>query len=182
MLSVINAEIEAEEERKESIERRGLAVVSTSGTLVTALFALGALVAAQDRYHPPTAALIIILFALVFFVAAAVQGLSTNIVGRYQRIDVERLRKTAHSDLGTLTAVQVRRFTAETNADVLIGARYKNDDKATQLKLAIRLEVIAVLCLAGAVAVQILDQITPSLLRVAVWISYFSLILVRPIT
>jgi hypothetical protein len=169
VLSVINSEIEAEEARKESIERRGLAVVSTSGTLITALFALSSLITVQDKYRPPSAALILTLCALALFVAAAVQGLTTNMVSVYQRIGVEDLRKTTEEDLRTITEAEAQGSIAQTNVRVLDDARDKNGNKARQLKLAIWFEVSAVLSLAGAVAVQILYQLVPALQQTSVW-------------
>jgi hypothetical protein len=156
---LIESELGAEETRKTSIESRGNLVITTSGGLVTLLFALAALVSGQDRYVAPAPAVVFILAALVFFVAAAVLGLLTGAVRDYARIKIADLRQTVQTELDTITVADAQRRIADNNLTVLDDARTQTTSKARLLQKAVIAEVAAVGLLAVAVAVVLLDRL-----------------------
>lgn len=49
----VNEQLAAQDSRKTSIEQRGIAVITTSGTLVSLLFGLVAVLTAADDYQYP---------------------------------------------------------------------------------------------------------------------------------
>jgi hypothetical protein len=156
---LIESELDAEESRKTSVESRGNLVITTSGGLVTLLFALAALVTGQDKYVPPALAVVFLLAALVAFVAAAVLGLLTGAVRDYARVRIADLRQTVQTEFDTITAAEAQRRIAENNLTVLADARKQTTSKARLLQRAVIAEVAAVGFLAVAVAVVLIDQL-----------------------
>jgi hypothetical protein len=156
---LIESELDAEEARKTSVESRGNLVITTSGGLVTLLFALAALVSGQDKYVPPALAVVFILAALVFFVAAAVLGLLTGAVRDYARVKISDVRETVQTEFDTITIADAQRRIAENNLAVLEEARRQTTGKAGLLQLAVIAEVAAVGLLAVVVAIVLLDQL-----------------------
>ena len=76
----IKEQVEAQEARKLSLEQRGLAVITTSGVLVTLLFGLTALtVRRAATFDIPNTAAGLLVGALVFFVLAALLAIITNL-------------------------------------------------------------------------------------------------------
>jgi len=67
-----------ERDRKKSLEQRGLAVVTTSGALVSLLFAIGAVVTSAESFHVPGVARTLLAVGVGLFAAAAVAGIRTN--------------------------------------------------------------------------------------------------------
>ena len=88
----------AETAQKASIEQRGLAVITTSGVLVSLLVALSALLLGRDYefLHPGTKVLLIL--AVAAFVAAAGLGLATNAPRRYWGLSDEDLDRISAPD------------------------------------------------------------------------------------
>src|SRR5215207_5830795 len=76
----IDEQTAAQEARKTSLEQRGLAVITTSGALVTLLFGLTALSVRPDsRFVIPDVAAALLVVALAFFVLAALLAIVTNL-------------------------------------------------------------------------------------------------------
>ncbi len=74
--AVVEGELREESNRKASLEQRGLAVISTAGVLTALLFAiLTAVVGPAGSQTPNRAIRILLVAALLVFVAAAVAGL-----------------------------------------------------------------------------------------------------------
>lgn len=159
LASFIESELAAEESRKDSIEQRGSAVISTSGALVTVLFGLAAVVTGQDKYTPPDVALWAILLALVLFVMAAVLGLLTNAVRNYNRVKLDDVEKTVDTEWRTITVDDARAAISQSNLRVLRSARTQTNGKAQLLKAAVICQVAAVAVLALAVAAILIDAL-----------------------
>jgi len=149
----VEGELAAEEARKDSIESRGSSVISSSGALVTILFALAALVTGQDDYIPPDPSLWAILIALGLFVLAAVLGLLTGAVRNYDRVKLADVQNTVDSDWDTISDDSARKMIVESNLDVVRSARSQTNGKAQLLKAAVICQVAAVAALAFAVGV-----------------------------
>jgi len=137
--------------RKTSIEQRGLAVITTSGTLVTILFALVALLTKAADYHLPVKARGPVGVALIGFVVAGVLGLVTNVPLKYSNIDLSDPDKLFwdHWDSGQSDAQQ---RIIGTRLNILGQAQANNGRKGWALLTAMSFEVAAVIALSIAVS------------------------------
>jgi uncharacterized membrane protein YcjF (UPF0283 family) len=152
----IAAQVVAQEERKSSFEQRGLAVITTSGVLVSLLFGLTAVLTGAARYQLPEVSRIAILAALVFFVVAAIGGIVTNLPRSYRGVTAEALKKQIDERWEDSAAV-AQREVALTELKVIGRAKEQNSWKGRSLIIAIAAEILAVLCLAVAVSAVLLD-------------------------
>ncbi len=149
-------QLEIEDKRKTSFEQRGLAVVTTSGALVTLLFGLAALsTKAQQTFVLEAAAKPPLAAALGLFVVAALAALLTNLPLNYEWPDREKLLEALRADPPVAEQVALKKV-AITRLDVLKAARSKNEFKGKALIVAIAIEVVAVGAVAVAVAIVIL--------------------------
>lgn len=71
----VEQELKAERDRRVSIDARGQSVVTTSGSLVTLLAAVGAFVTSQDQYRLPRAVFLPLVVTLTLFAVAAFLGI-----------------------------------------------------------------------------------------------------------
>src|SRR5262249_12281036 len=92
-------QLDEERRRKTSLEQRGTAVITTSGTLVSLLFALAALITTRKQFHIPPSAQLILLLAVAFFVIAATGRLLANVPLRYANADHRDLARFLKGDL-----------------------------------------------------------------------------------
>jgi hypothetical protein len=142
--------ITREDERKASLESRGVAVVTTSGALATLQLALVAATKKAGTFSLPTSAHGWVSRALVFFTVAAVFALLTSLPGWYQRAtvdDMEGLLKTSWN----ATAAHAEKEIYENRIAVLRSLRFWNGCKGYALLVAVIAEFGAVLCIALAV-------------------------------
>ena len=144
--------LEAQEKRKASFEQRGIAVITTSGALVTLLFGLAALSTKRSAtFVLPDPAREWLTVALYLFVAAAVAALVTNFPIAYTAMTAAGLK-------GRLKESPIRRLddatkdVALTRVKELESAKRKNSFKGAMLMVAMALEVLAVACVARAIA------------------------------
>jgi uncharacterized membrane protein YcjF (UPF0283 family) len=152
----VAAQVAAQEERKSSFEQRGLAVITTSGVLVSLLFGLTAVLTGAAGYQLPEVSRIAILAALVFFVVAAMGGIVTNLPRSYRGVTAEALKKQIDERWDDSAAV-AQREVALTELKVFGRAKEQNSWKGRSLIIAIVAEILAVLCLAVAVSAILLD-------------------------
>lgn len=148
---LLKDEISAEDARKESLEQRGLAVITTSGVLVTLLFALSALsTKSEPTFDLSDFASVVLAIALALFVGAAVLALIVNQPMDYIAAnpnDIEPLLEATP----IASAEQARKDVALVRVIELRAARGCNGTKATWLVWAMALEVAAVVAVACAV-------------------------------
>ncbi len=147
----IKDELEVQDKRKSSFEQRGIAVITTSGTLVTLLFALAALSTKKaTTFVLPDSAKTWLSIALVLFFMSALGALVSNLPLVYQAVLArrirERLRETPLRD-----ADAAARDVAFTRLDVLESAKRQNGIKGWVLAAAMLCEALAVGCVAVAV-------------------------------
>jgi hypothetical protein len=148
----VTAQVVSQEERKRSFEQRGLAVITTSGVLVSLLFGLTAALTGVAGYHLPHASRGWILAALVCFVAAAVAAILTNVPLKYRGVTADALRKKI-DECWQDSAAEAQREVALTEVKVIRRAKERNRLKGWAFIFAIAAEIAAVFCLAVAVAV-----------------------------
>jgi hypothetical protein len=150
-------ELAVQNARKASFEQRGIAVVTTAGTLVTLLFGLAALstsVAKAEQLSGSTKTAL--AYALVLFVVSAILALLTNLPIGYQAVPADEIRDRLREKPGR-DADAARRDIALTQVKVLRDAKRKNSLKGWCLFGALVFEVVAV----GFVMVAIFEVIHP---------------------
>jgi hypothetical protein len=147
-------QLSAQKARQDSFERRGLAVVTSAGVLVTLLFGLASLSTTEKTLKLPGEAKELLIIALVAFVVAAVLALATNFPMPYEVPRAEALKQR-------LKARPVRdeeaalRDIAVTRANMLRRAKTMNAIKGWFLIAALAAEVTAV----GVVGAAIFEAI-----------------------
>jgi hypothetical protein len=146
-----------EQEKKQGLEQRGIAVITTSGVLASLLFGLGAVVTDDSQFSFPSASIVLLVAAVCFFVLAALAGLVTNAPLKYDR--VEGLADLVHDDQWNRAADEISRGIATGQVRILETARTRNGQKAVALLGAIAAEAIAVICVAFAIALALLDAL-----------------------
>jgi hypothetical protein len=140
----IKEQLDAQEVRKVSLEQRGLAVITTSGALVTLLFGLTALTVKREAtFDLPDTAAVFLAAALVFFVLAALSALITNLPRSYEGVTVEALR-SAVKDRWDDSEATASRKVALTRLTVLASAKKVNNQKGFALVGGMVSEIIAV--------------------------------------
>lgn len=136
--------------RKDSLEKRGLAVITTSGTLVTLLFGLVTLLTRSDEYVLPQSVHDLLGWALVAFVMAALLALLTNLPLNYANIDVAQSTAVFQGHWDDSQSDGRRRVVA-TRLKVLETAQSRNKLKGWLLLVGMLAEVAAVVLLSLAV-------------------------------
>ena len=139
----IKDQLEQELAKKGSIEQRGLFVITTAGTLVTALFGLVALTSGKKGFVPPTSASGNLRVALVLLVLAAIAAILTNAPLLYSEADPTDLQD-AVDNLWTDSSAEATRMTSATRIAFIRQAQRMNSIKAWLLITAVSLEVGAV--------------------------------------
>jgi hypothetical protein len=151
----VDAELQAQNARKASFEQRGIAVVTTSGVLVTLLFALAGLsTQAAATFVLPRSARGWLVAALVSFVMAAVCALATNAPLNYEAVTPDEIQGRLKETPIRPTA-RAERDVALTRVKALRDAKRKNGWKGRFLFAAIAFEVLAVSFVGVAVCIVI---------------------------
>ncbi|MFL5924558.1 MAG: hypothetical protein ACJ743_09985 [Gaiellaceae bacterium] len=150
----IEKELADQRASKTSMEQRCIAVVSTSGVLVTLLFGFAAIARKSSEFQVPDSARLWFYLALGSFVIAAVAGLVGNSPRKYRGAKsaaLEHLLREKWSDPPRVA----RRRVARTHVVIYHSYRRVNRFKAFVLTAAITSEVVAVLFLAVAIGLVI---------------------------
>lgn len=148
----IRDQLNDQEARKSSIEQRGVAVITTSGTLVSLLFGLAAVLTGVQHYQLPSGAESWLYAAMVAFVAGAIGGIATNLPLFYIGVRASELRG-AVKNRWTDSIEDAEQRVAATEVKVLARAKALNTIKGFVLLGAISAEVIAVIFLSLAIRV-----------------------------
>lgn len=145
-------EIAAQDARKASFEQRGLAVVTTSGTLVTLLLALAAFSTKEaDTFLLPTDARTWLSRALSLFLVSAAAALLSNLPLPYKAVEPDQIKGRMKNDEFASSADAATKDIALTRVKTLISAKRQNSRKGWVVFSALVLEILAVGCLAKAV-------------------------------
>jgi hypothetical protein len=157
--ALVRLELAAENARKASLEQRGLAVITSSGTLLTLIFAIGAAGGGTPLRVVGEVERVPLAIALFAFVAAAVLGIFINWTWYTRAFPV-----TGHWGLRTLvgpnlfdesSSLQLDRRLAEAHVEQLQTLRQSNNRKALFLQVALSLEVLAILGIAVVVGMRV---------------------------
>lgn len=146
----IEGEVKAERDRRASLDARGLAVVTTSGSLTTLLAAVGAFVSARGGFGLPTGTIFPLTVTLVAFSLAAVCGLLASHNRQYDVADRTTLALMVGEKWPT-SEVDARNVVADLNARTVDSLRRGNNKKATLLMAGLAFQLLALAALSVAV-------------------------------
>lgn len=155
---LIKDQLESERSRKESLEQRGITVITTSGVLVSLLFGLGAVVTSNKLFNVPDLARSLLVVAVVLFVLAALADLLLNSPREYEEAELAYLESLSSKEVWEASASLGGRRAAQMRLKVLGKARQVNRDKAKWLVGAVVFEVGAVGFVAGSVVVILVNH------------------------
>ena len=148
----IREELATQDARKASFEQRGVAVITTSGTLATLLLGLAALSTnASATFVLPQEARPWVTGALFGFFASAPAPLVVNVPLSYQAATIEEMRGRLRED-PPIDHPAATKDIAFTRLKALSSAKRMNSIKGWALAVAIGLEALAVGSLAMAVS------------------------------
>jgi hypothetical protein len=150
--ALVVEQLSEERVRKQSLEQRGLAVVTSSGTLVTLLFALAALVTPPENFALSNESKVYFGAAVAAFALAGVLGIFTNKPLQYAEPSVDWLRSLTTPPIWdqASTSIASRRAT-ESRINSIDSFRKKNVLKVRLLTAAITCELGGVALVAGGV-------------------------------
>jgi hypothetical protein len=150
---VIDELLQQERDRKASLEQRGLAVITSSGVLVTLLFGFSALTRTQQAAPLPVITRLLLIAAMVAFLIAALMSLGINRPVNYAPLGVKTDLQLMVSDMWRDSAADGQWLIAKFRVGEIDRWREANGAKARRLQRAIWAESLGVALLAGSVAV-----------------------------
>jgi hypothetical protein len=152
---LIKDQLTQERARKASIEARGIGIITTSGALVTLLFAVPALATTSAAtYTLPSGARVLLVISVFLFLIAALAGLMANMPTPYDEVHEDGLddmvKPTWWSDADKASA---DRAVAAARVGIIKSGREASSQKAWFVIVGIGVEVAAVTVLAAAAVV-----------------------------
>jgi len=148
----IESELKAERERRAALDSRGLALVTTSGSLTTLLAAIGAFVTGRAGFQLPSASIWPLLLTLITLAAAAGCGLLASHNRPYRVADRGTLSAMTGARWST-HEVDARNAVASINAETVLTLRRGNNDKAYLLVAGLTSQLVGLLALGVAVGI-----------------------------
>jgi hypothetical protein len=146
----IKEQLEAQDARRESIERRAMSVITTSGVLVSLLFGLAAVVTSAENFVLPRDARPWLGLSLLLFVVAAIMALLANFPLLYRYVKPDALRSVVKDKWSDDVKIAEQRSSA-TRLTVLDNAQILNSLKGYCLIIALVCEIAAIAVLAWGV-------------------------------
>jgi len=153
---LLESQLTEESSRKSSFEQRGVAVITTSGVLVSLLFGLAAVVTDAKGFALPGGSRVLLLVALILFILAAVGGIISNWPVKYLQVRIENLQRLVDAVNWSGPPKIASRRVAEAQVAILAHARRRNELKGYALIAAMITQVLAVVALAAAVALMLI--------------------------
>jgi hypothetical protein len=142
---LVSDQLLEDREQRRYLEQKGTAVITTSGTLVTLLFGLAAIVTSSGSFVLTSLERNLLIASLSAFVIAAGGGIAVKWPRRYGEANAETLQTlTADLSIWSMPAYQGERATAAIRAQILARARWVNRRKAYLLVGALASEVVGV--------------------------------------
>jgi hypothetical protein len=138
--------LDHEWDRQKSLEQRGITVITSSGTFVTLVFAISALITklhGAKSLQPSEIVLIIVSMGL--FVLAAIFGITVNKPEDYGALNRDLLKRVLAGSTDDIDDLRTQ------TAQAIGHARDVNGTKANRLQVAIICQVLAVLVLVAAI-------------------------------
>jgi hypothetical protein len=151
---LVNQELARESARKESLERRGITVITASGVLVTLAFGFATAVAKGHHYDNFTTPEKVGLdVALGLFVLSAIFALLTNTPRNYGVPQIKALRSMPGSKEVPEEIISEELLTKLIS--MLEAARHTDDNKARALFISMYLQLLAILVLGITVGIVV---------------------------
>ena len=148
---LITRELDAEESVTASLQSRGLAVISSAGTLVTLLFGLSAVATTAQHFKLPAEAKPPLYAAAVLLVAAVIAGIVTNAPRGSQVTALRRLAPLVESPYWEYPVAPAQQEVARTQLAAAEAARARNQTRARYLLIGIILEIAGIASTMAAV-------------------------------
>ncbi|AVZ71079.1 hypothetical protein SLUN_01240 [Streptomyces lunaelactis] len=142
----------AENEQRASLQARGAAVITASGTLVTLTLGLAVLVTNQGKATIPNAARVLLLFAMAGFLVAAVLAILVNTPRRQTILDPVAVQREVRRRWNQTESTGLAKVTAD-RLTWLARLQRSNDVRAVILMAAVTAQVVAVTLVGAAAAV-----------------------------
>jgi hypothetical protein len=152
----IGEEVDAESDRKSSLESRAIAVITSSGTLVTLLLGLAALVTKSSTFVLDRPERWLLSASALLFVVSAALGIVASAPFRYLLVDPKSLTSTVAPNVWSEDGSVLHRELTTVRLAQLEDARTHNESRAEMLVAALAVQVLAVLLTAATVAVVLL--------------------------
>lgn len=150
---LIDAQLQQERDRKNSLEQRGIAVLTAAGTLVTLVFGFTIFVRGTNAVALSPLSAGLFVTALFFFVTSAAAGILSNRPTQYLEVDEEELSRLTEDTVWSWTnRVVAGQRVAQVKVAMITGARTKHAAKAELVRLAVASLALATLLLAATAA------------------------------
>lgn len=143
--------LDAELKRKEVLQQRGLGVVATSASLATLFLGFLTALVQVTRTNIPVQAHWELAVAVVLFAAAGASGISANTAVTHRHLSLNDLQ-TGTGQGWNDTADSAAAWIAADTLERLRSTDRHNRQRAWCVTIALGLEILAVIALAGAVA------------------------------
>jgi hypothetical protein len=151
----IKDQLDAEYDRRASLDARGIAVITTSGVLATLVIGAASFSLGKD-YVPSTLGRGLVVAGLILFCGAALFGLIASALRSYDVAKRARLEDMTSNAHWADSEEEARRNTAASNTATIKSLREGNDQKATRLVIGLSLQLLAVASLVAAVVAEFL--------------------------
>ncbi|MFI5851888.1 hypothetical protein ACIA8B_29180 [Micromonospora chalcea] len=148
----IEAELKAERDRKTSLDSRASSLVTTSGSLVTILAAVGAFLGKDGPTLVPRQAIIVLVLALIAFSCASLAGILSGWSQAYKAADTAAMRMMIKSRWED-SEVLARKEVADLHIRVIDSIRAVNKRKESFLRAGWLSQVFALVLLSIVVLI-----------------------------
>jgi len=150
----IERELEAETERRGRLDTRAAWIVTSSGTLIALLAAIGTLAAGAQRQVLARTTGPLLIAAAVAFIAAVAGGIAANAATRVQVVSIGTLRRLL-GDRWDDDEVDARNSVSMMRVTTIAHLRRMNVRKRRMLTAAMWLQLAGALLLAAVVVVAL---------------------------
>jgi hypothetical protein len=153
-LGVLESQLEFEKQRKQSLEQRGITIITSAGAIATLIFAVSAFVVKSvNTSNFIRSEALPIKLSIVSFLGAAVFGLTTNFPFRYGNLSARSLLDAYDKlvDEPGEHALALQDALVRANAEILRRAQRLNFFKSEVLLVGFLFEIIGIGLLVWAV-------------------------------
>lgn len=160
----VDAEVAAERDRRDRIDARGAALITTSAGLATLMFAAASLITGQDKYAPPRGTIWFLGLTFIAFAMAALCGLQAARSGKVQVVTTTQLLKWRNDDVDIWqnSKDNVRWLLTRAKIQHLESLRIGNNRRAKWAVAGGFAQLIALATLVAAVGVILAHAIWPT--------------------
>jgi hypothetical protein len=154
---LVGALVAAEFDRKKTLESRGTAILTTSGSLLTLIFSLTVVVSGKDAKFGSHWAVMLLMASLLAFVVSAVIAIFIATYGsKYTLTGRMVLGKLTEDEIWAKTEDDARRMWVKRQVNTINTLRTGNSRKANAVmwSLIAQVQVLAITLLSSSVAIE----------------------------